>query len=401
MGNKLPKHLKEFPLSHTFARYLCILKPMIKATGNVYPLLIRVSVIVLLLLIFSPVFSQSKKNTLFSNTSVGIQGHYGSFLINKAKAEYIRDSYTSLAEIYFQKQTAGSRHWERSHKLPQWGFSYIYGNTGSRKYIGNLHAISAYITAPLIRKANYQMGFRLGAGPGWVNKPFDIHTNPKNTLIGTRLNAYILMMLQNEFRLSPRLSVNAGLSFIHVSNGGTSLPNLGLNTPAISAGLRYSFEKEIEAPDEKQRDSFNNKINYRLFTSIGVKQAPWIGGKHYLINVLQAEAARRFAANHVYGAGLILYYNRSLEFDPLETPADQKNKKRLQAGIYGFYEHFFGKLSIPLQAGAYIYNRDRFPFLFQQFGFKVQVSKHLNTGVLLKIHSGQADFIHTGIGYTF
>lgn len=208
------------------------------------------------------------------------------------------------------------------------------------------------------------------------------------------------MMLQNEWRFSSRLSLNAGLSFIHVSNGGTSLPNLGLNTPGITAGLRYSFDKQITA-DSIAKESFDNKINYQLYTSVGVKQAPWIGSNHYLINVIQAEAIKRFAPNHLFGAGLVAYYNRSLEFDPLETPSDKRNKKRLQLGVYGTYEHFFGKLSIPLQVGAYVYNRDRFPLLFQQFGFRVKLSRHISSEMMLKIHSGQADFIHTGIGYIF
>ena len=349
----------------------------------------------------SSTIGQSKKSSLFRNASIGMQGYYGSFLVTKSKAEYVRDSYASFAEIYIQQQTDGSRDWQRSHRLPQWGISFLHGNTGSRQYIGSLNAVSAYITTPLITKKRYKGSFRLGAGPGWVKKPFDIHTNPKNTLIGTKLNAYILMMLQNEIQLSSRIFLNAGISFMHVSNGGTSLPNLGLNTPGITAGIRYSFIKQSLDPGKEIRDSFSKKINYRLSASLGLKQAPWIGSRHYLINVLQAEATRRFAKNHAYGAGIVAFYNRSLKFDPLERPTDKHNNKRLQMGVYGAYEHFFGNLSIPLQAGVYVYNRDRFPFMFQQFGLRIRLNRHLSSEVLLKIHSGQADFIHTGISYRF
>lgn len=141
-------------------------QPMVKSCGRLF-ILFRASCLILSV-IFSLITHAQKQGTgNFSNISIGVQGYYGSFLINKSKAEYIRDSYMSLAEIFVQKQTTGSRHWERSHKLPQWGFSYIYGNTGSKKYIGNLHAVSAYIVAPIINTKKFQSGFRLGAGPGW------------------------------------------------------------------------------------------------------------------------------------------------------------------------------------------------------------------------------------------
>ena len=62
--------------------------------------------------------------------------------------------------------------------------------------------------------------------------------------------------------------------------------------------------------------------------------------------------------------------------------------------------HFFRKLSVPLQAGFYLYNSGKSPAFFQQFGFRVQCTKHLSAGLFLKTDMGKADFIHTGIGYT-
>jgi hypothetical protein len=397
------KHLQKLVFIPTFANTdpPIVRLPMAKTCGTLFSFIVKTSCWSLAAFYCFAAKAQDNKSSFFSKASIGVQGHYGSFLTTRAKAEYIQDSYASFGEIFFQKQTDKNQRWQRSHKLPQWGLSLAYGNTGSRKYIGNLYSVSAYVTTPLITAKGYRAAFRLGAGPGWVDKPFDIHSNPKNTLIGTKLNAYILMMLQNEIQLTPRIFLNAGVSFIHVSNGGTSLPNLGLNTPAVSMGLRYALQDEYILPVKKTIDSFSRKIDYRIFASVGLKQAPWIGGRHYIINVVQAELGKRFAFNHVYGAGVVAFYNRSLEYDPLENPDMKKNKKRLQAGVYGFYEHFFGKLSIPLQVGAYVYNRDRFPFLFQQFGLRMQVSKHISSEVLLKIHSGQADFIHAGIGYTF
>ncbi|MEO5564079.1 MAG: acyloxyacyl hydrolase [Chitinophagaceae bacterium] len=345
--------------------------------------------------------SQSQKKSFLKNTSIGSRFYYGSYLITKSKAEYIKDSYASFGEIFFQQQTKGNKDWQVSHQYPQWGVSFLHGNPGSRKYIGHLNALYAYLNLPLISRRKYTASFLLGGGPGFISKPFDINTNPKNTLIGTRLNAYINMVLQNEVKISNRFFLQAGLNFMHLSNGGTTLPNLGLNTPGIFAGIRYAFDEPVK--EEKiVKDSFSRKMNYQIFTTIGLKQAPWIGGNYYTINALQAEASLRVSRNYSYGLGMILFYNRALDFFPLENPSyEKRGQKKLQAGVYGSYEHFFGKLSVPLQLGVYVYNKAKSPLLFQQFGLRYALSKHISTELLLKLHTGQADFIHTGIGYNF
>jgi hypothetical protein len=342
--------------------------------------------------------SRPDKSSFFKNLSVGSKFYYGSFLTTKTKAEYIRDSYASFGEIFIQSQTDGSKDWQLSHRYPQWGVSFLFGNTGSRQYIGRLNALYAYVNLPLVVSRNYNGSFLLGAGPGWISKPFDINTNPKNTLIGTRLNAFINLGLQNEIRLSKHFFLTGGLSFLHLSNGGTTLPNLGLNTPCFSVGARYAFAEPVK--QERTPEQFIKKMEYYVYTSVGLKQAPWTGGNHYLINNIQLEAAKRVKRNYSYGLGLQLSYNRSLDYFPLENPdREKRGRKKLQAGVYVSYEHFLGKLSLPLQLGAYVYNKAMSPVLFQQFGLRYQCTKHISTEVLLKSHMGQADFIHLGIGY--
>ena len=79
---------------------------------------------------------------------------------------------------------------------------------------------------------------------------------------------------------------------------------------------------------------------------------------------------------------------------------ESESTNTLQAGIFGAYEHYFGRLSIPLQLGAYVYNQGKSPLLFQQIGMRYQLNNKLNTELHVKTHLGKADFIHAGIGYT-
>lgn len=345
-------------------------------------------------------FSQNTGTNFFANSSFGVNGYYGSFLTTQPKSEYIRDSYSYFGEIFFEKQTNGSSAWQLSHKLPSWGVGYIQGNTGSKEYIGNMDAVYAYLSTPIIKSKIITTSFRVGTGLGWIQKPYDIYSNPKNTLIGTRLNAYISLLFRNEIKLLPKFYGNISIGLTHLSNGGTSLPNLGLNTPVLSAGIRYAFT-ELRTSSIQLIDSFKRKVNYRISVSAAVKQIQLVGGPYNLMFIVQPEIITRFATNHSYGYGFIFYINPYAEMDKKKYHLESESTNTVQAGIFGAYEHHFGRLSIPLQFGAYIYNQGKSPLFFQQVGMRVQLNKWLNTELYVKTHLGKADFIHAGIGYTF
>jgi hypothetical protein len=103
---------------------------------------------------------------------------------------------------------------------------------------------------------------------------------------------------------------------MHLSNGGTNLPNLGLNTPGVMAGLRYAIDEPVITKN-KPAGKYIKKNNYIVYTTVALKQAPWIGGNHYFINNFQAEFTRRVSHNYSFGAGVLISYNRSLDYFPL------------------------------------------------------------------------------------
>lgn len=333
------------------------------------------------------------------NHSFGLQAAYGTFLTHLPKAAYLRDSWSWLGEAYWQRQTDGSKAWHRANGLPQWGVAVFFGHTGSRQYMGSMAGAFPFVNLGLVRRRQFTSALRAGTGLGWIQKPYDKTDNHKNVLIGSRFNAYISFLWKNEFRLAPGIYANAGLGFSHFSNGSSTLPNLGLNIPSFSAGLRYGGGTGV--PPTAQRDSFNSRVSVSLYASAGLKQFPWIEGRRYLVNTVLAEAGRQFRTNSRYAGGLAVYYDRSMEVDPRGLLSNKRKGNKVQAGIYAGYEHLFGRLSVPLQVGAYVLNRDIYSALFQQIGFRYRLNRRLQAQLLMKTHSGKADFIHVGLGYQF
>jgi hypothetical protein len=341
------------------------------------------------------IVSQSQQS-FFKTSSLGVQAHYGSFITILPKAQYLRDSYSYFGEISFQRNY--KTQWPLDSQFVQWGGGIFFGNTGSKQYVGNMTGVFAFINLPLLHKNNFASKLRMGGGFGWIEKPYNKNTNHKNVLLGTVLNAYLNFIWQNEFKLTSKTFFNFGLSFSHLSNGSSTLPNLGLNIPAVSIGVRYSYGNE-SPPAKILKDSVQKKFSYNLYASAGIKQHPWIGSKRYLVNVFSVEMTKQTNRKHQYGGGIILFYDRSLEVNPLTITSDKREQNNFQAAILASYEYSIGRLSLPLQFGGYIFNHDVYSVIFQQAGLRYRFSKRFSMEAILKLYGGKADTFHAGIGY--
>jgi hypothetical protein len=351
------------------------------------------------LLLYSLVAAQTVPKKRFRNLSVGGHYSYGSYLISEPKAAYLKDSYSYFGELYLQVQTNGSKAWQVTNGLPQWGVALQYGNLGSKQYLGKMVAAFTYLNMPLFSYHALKSRFRIGAGAGWVEKPYDAQSNHKNVLVGSHLNAFLHLLWQNEVKLAPQLYASAGLGFSHLSNGGLTLPNLGVNTPTLQAGLRYAFHEHL-VQNETLNETFSRKTYYRVFASGAVKQYPWIGSKRYLIGIFSTEVSRRTSSKHQFGVGTTWFQNPSLEIGESGLVSEKMTGNNSQVGLYGSYERHFGNLSLPVQLGAYLYNKDRFTATYQQIGLRYQFKKRLSTSALLKTHLGKAEYINFGMDYT-
>lgn len=333
-----------------------------------------------------------------SNLSVTVQRHFGSFITNAPKATYVRDSYSSFTEVAMVLQTDGSKGWHRWSNYPRTGLGLMFGNIGSKQYVGKAISLYPFVSFPLIRGKNLTSYFKFGTGISAIEKPYDVMTNHKNTLIGSRFNNYIHASLENDFQISVPLRFGAGISFGHISNGNIKLPNYGLNFLLLSAGLRYMFSERL-VKDTVTR-AFTREINYRLFLSAGVKQTPWIQSPRYGVGVLSAQLVRTLTPASAFGGGVDFFLDPSLTRDPSGFSKERDKLKNLQVGLHAFYERTVGRVTIPAQAGVYaLHGKDTKRF-YQTIGLRYQVSPPLQLFYHLKTHGGKADFLHFGVGYT-
>src|SRR5580692_10255208 len=94
-----------------------------------------------------PAFSKS--------LSFGASLDYGFTNPANIKLESIQDRRSFLAEIFICSQTSGEKAWQQSSNYPAIGLDFLFGQSGSRQYIGNLAAVFPFINGFLFRKDKF------------------------------------------------------------------------------------------------------------------------------------------------------------------------------------------------------------------------------------------------------
>lgn len=369
-----------------------------------------------LLIIMATALGADAQGTL----SVSLRANYGFIDPNPAKLAYVLDSRPWLAELDISGQTTGKRSWQKWNGYPQFGAALLYGNSGSRQYIGSVTGLVPYISLMLFNRTAVYARLRLGVGAAWVQKVFNPETNYGNFVISTHLNVCANALATVGIRVLPQTSLELGVSFFHISNGSVKLPNLGLNPTALSAGIvvdlhgplhpqsrdRLPRVPPLRDPDQQTELPppelpVNKKWGYYIYSFVAAKEAFPLESPVALVNVLNLEAMKDFSHTGRWGGGINLTYDRALSNEVANsgTFVFDHSKSQLEASIYAAYEYVVGRISFPFQLGYYLYNNYPVNALYEMVGVKYRVTPHWILGMALKAHLGNGDFIQWGLGY--
>lgn len=135
------------------------------------------------------------------------------------------------------------------------GVGLAYYNFASNKELGN--PFLAYLfqrsrIAKLHSNLFLDYEWNFGISVGW--KPYDYYKNPKNVIIGSKLNAYLNAGVYMTWKTGERLSLTGGAEFTHFSNGNTEYPNAGLNTAGLRVGAIYDVSDKDYFLNNKKGD---------------------------------------------------------------------------------------------------------------------------------------------------
>ena len=351
--------------------------------------LLLIIIIANLLLFSSNSFAQ------FADYRINVNYHYGFVMNHSVNMAHLANQRPFSIEADLFRQTNGKKEWEQVHNFPKVGYSFNYVHTDPTKPIGNCYSLVFYMGKDLLKSNNLNIYYRIGGGPGFINRTFDLKTNHKNNIISSKFNYCLNGRVNISQKLYKQIYMNAGLGIIHFSNGNLKVPNLGINVPTVHIGLGFG---KANTP-KIIRDTlspFKKENNLYVSVAGGLKQNYPILGPYFGIGVFSIYGGRTVSRKSILQAGLEVFYDPSIQ-RTLERDLNAIQNSSL--GLLFGHELTFNKLSLLTQGGIYLYDPYKlYQPWYQRYGLKYYLCKELFLGVFLKSHYGSADFVEWTFG---
>lgn len=355
----------------------------------------------LLLPFYSFLNAQEQDNRVRSVLAIETKVHYGFIARHHPEMNVLTDSHFPVFELTLSKQTFGDKIWEQIYNYPEIGISYWQSSFASSKIMGSAYALYPFIRFPLLRTNRFSLNLRFGVGLGYFSNKFDRFENYKNLAIGSHFNAIINFMFEASYELSKRLLISSGVSLTHFSTGAITVPNYGINIPAVNLGLSYNLSRNKNSNIKRDLPEADRSWEYLIITSFGIKQIDAIEKKKYLVYNVSGDILKPLSIRCKLGGGLDLFYDNS-KVDALEEQdiSDDKFRSNFGSGAHLTYEQTISRLSILIELGTYIYSRHNIDGnIYEKLLINYLLTSRLLASVSLKAHFGKADYITWGVGY--
>lgn len=262
---------------------------------------------------------------------------------------------------------------------------------------GHAFGAFAFCESGLLNRPHFSWKLRFAAGVGYMDKQFNIYTNPMNRAIGSAGNGFMQLLSYANWDLGRRGGLEAGFGMSHFSNGNLGMPNLGVNIPMLILGYRQrignsgGMQVTRELPP---RLGWQFSLRYGM-REIGI-DAPqkfhiWMGD--VTLHYPQSPIAR-------WRGGVNFFYDPTYLFEKFQPMREASLPRVMEVAVFGGHEYRVGNVGFVTDFGIYLYRPDATKRRYYE---GIGVKYYLGDLVLisrLKAHLTSADYFEWGLGYT-
>lgn len=368
--------------------------------------------------------------------SIKAQTFMGFYIDKSSNVKAIDPSAPTGISMGIEFPSSQQRPWQQYLNNPTVGLGMTYLDLGA-DMMGKALSIYPYILLNCMRREHFELEVKLASGLSVVNEHWYTQKdqNPDhygevttNTTFGSYLNVYLSGGLNMDFPITRNFTVNSEFAFVHMSNGRSSMPNVGANLFYGGVGMIATINPEVEKkplhfPDLPRRWKLD--VN----GSAGVQQ-PDVGDRRYLIASLHAGAVYNLNNWYAVGGGMDIFYNGAINKESIRKlfrkDIDYTFLDKMRVGVGLNNEFRFGILTVLLDWGIYVFNPSRNYYLsdhpvyghgkrpliykpenpsrdegwhYWRFGLRCRVWDNLYVQVAAKMHLHISEHIGFGVGY--
>lgn len=367
----------------------------------------------------------------------------------------------------FELPSQQQRPWQQYLGNATAGVGLSWMNLG-HEMLGHSIALYPYILLDAIDTDYFQMRFKVAGGLAGVTEhwytqadqdPSHYYEPTVNTVFGCFLNVYLNAGFQLNVPITKYLAFGTEFGYLHMSNGRTSMPNIGMNAIYGSVGVTATFNSEVKK-DPVHFPSLPYGWAINITGAAGAQKSAIADPNKFLISSLHVGAVYHVNDWYAIGPGIDIFYNgavtkntdRSLYCDGdfgEDTDDDGKDDffydcatcgskkdidygfpQKVRAGLSLNNEFKFGAVTAIVDWGLYFYNPSRHiyadyhnlykdgpapkrPMFYKspygagaeeaphyiRFGLKYRVWDNLYLQASAKTHLHICEFIEFGLGY--
>lgn len=335
----------------------------------------------------------------------------GSIWKHSKKIDFNTDVFCPGVTLHFYRNPHdNSRNWQGNYRGIRAGYSMSYRYLG-KDFLGSALGLFASLEKQIIKNQRFELDFQLGSGLAFVTKKYDPEKpdDQSNDALSTGFNNITNFNLRSKFKFWNRHSLLIGTEFSHYSNGGYSLPNLGINVISGIVGITTHFDAEPMGktrliPIRKWRAFLGSRFSRLEWPDQGV-------GRRSLLNV---QGGIKYIANQrahwnlsvEYELNYALYWHGLDEgvFESKKDAYHQSHRWIISVGR----EFVFDQWSILLQSGLNLRQNIKIPPpkpIANVLGVKRYfLPNEMFTpylGIFMKSHGSVAEYFGLGMGLDF
>lgn len=335
---------------------------------------------------------------------------YGSIVIHTKFIANTAGARPRAIEFETAKQYSDSATWRKCYCYPRTGIVINLTDFDS-------HILGKSYSATYFIEPNYRLGsnasffIKAGGGLSYLTKPFDSLKNPENHTYSLPVNFFLNLGTGISYHVSPKLSIDAMISFNHNSNGDFAIPNRGINWYGGSIALRYyktnnvlpHYKKETDKSWKKEKPSIETGIFYSPksgYTTNGTPQRKTLVGTGF-------QYSKRVSLISALSLSAEIYYDGAMAST---KNLFMDNSSSVLAGIMAGHEFVFRRIIFSQQLGIYVHkhtetlnllNNSHIQIIYHRWGLRYKLSQHWYAGFNFLAHRNIADFIDARLIYRF
>ncbi len=265
---------------------------------------------------------------------------------------------------------------------------------------GDTFSLLGGLTFPILDVNKVELAFTPGLGILYAGESWFSNQNP---IVGSKLNLGLKAGLKASVPLNEKTAVSANLDVLHYSNGGTRVPNNGLNTVSIGLSVTRALNDNVEVKASTFENENYKKHSIELGINVGRRgvyqsrgglyKTGLYGGYNYRLNSYLALGA---------GVDAIYYftiYDPNRDLETFQSKASSLGRWRVGAAIGP--DLWMGKLGVMAKYGYYIHYDSLLPVkTYWTAGVRYKLNNWLGLQAKGYIHQTEADYVGFGLIFT-